>query len=631
MNARLFLRLNMKKIVFLALTIFLAGALWPVSALAVEKIDSFDVDIKINQDASLNVSEEIKYDFGNAQKHGIFRTIPIKYKARGGNYNLRLSDIKVTDEKGVSYNFQKSFPGNNIEIKIGDSDKFVTGEKTYVINYKIKRAINYFENQDELYWNVTGNEWPVSIEKASALIILPEAVSVGSLQLKCFAGSYGSSAGCSGGDGLVNGNNINFSQSKLSAGEGMTVAVGFPKNLVNKPGRTELFLETLKDNWILFLPLAVFIILFYLWYTRGRDPAGRGTIIAQFEAPDKLTPAEIGTIMDEKVQNKDITAEIINLAVRGYLKITRLEKDKLFFKSTDYLLEKLKEESDLENEYEKILLEGLFKKKNTKKSIKDIKEALEKIKKSGEENFVSKMLVNILEPAVSLSEREGQAGNEKDKKVVKLSDLANSFYKDLEKTKKELYKTVLHKGYFSKNPKKVRGLYITIGIIILFLSFFAAGIFGGLGVASFIISGLLTIIFGLFMPAKTRKGVLVKEHILGLKQYLSVAEKDRIEFHNAPEKNPKRFEKLLPYAMALGVEKEWAKQFKNIYDKQPDWYSGSGAASFNALALTHSLDDFSSSANTTLASKPSSASGGGSRFSGGGSGGGFGGGGGGSW
>lgn len=620
----------------------------PFSVLAAEKIGSFDAVIKINQDASVEVSEKIKYDFENIQKHGIFRTIPIKYKVRGGNYNLRISDIKVTDEKGVPYNFQKSFPGRNIEIKIGDGDKFVTGEKTYIINYKIKRAVNYFENHDELYWNITGNEWPVEIEKASALVILPEEINSNNLQLKCFAGNYSSSTGCSGEQGLISGDKIYFSQDKLSAGEGMTVVVGFSKNLIVKPSWLELILETLKDNWILFLPFITFAVLFYLWRTRGRDPAGRGTIIAQFDAPDKLTPAEIGVIINEKVHNKDITAEIINLAVKGYLKITRIEKDKLFFKSTDYLLEKLKEENDLENEYERILLGGLFKKKNIKKSIKDIKKILAD-KKIESKKFISTALLNVLEKVVNVAGGSEQA--EKDKNIVKLSSLADSFYKDLEKIKKELYETVVEKGYFSKSPKKVRNTYIAIGVTALCSSWPMAMVFGGLGVFGFIVSGLLIIIFGLFMPAKTKKGTLAKEHILGFKKYLSVAEKDRIEFHNAPtsakatagrlsfakamagrpEKNPDRFEKLLPYAMALGVEEEWAKQFEGIYDKQPDWYSGSNAAGFNALALTHSLDNFSSSAKSTLASSPSSASGGGSGFSGGGSGGGFGGGGGGSW
>ena len=133
------------------------------------------------------------------------------------------------------------------------------------------------------------------------------------------------------------------------------------------------------------------------------------------------------------------------------------------------------------------------------------------------------------------------------------------------------------------------------------------------------------------MPKKTRQGVLAKEHILGLKQYLTVAEKDRIKFHNAPEKNPEHFEKLLPYAMVLGVERDWAKQFEGIYNKQPDCYNDSSGVPFSALVLSNSLDSFQTKANSALASRPSSASSGGSGFSGGVSGGGFGGGGGGSW
>ncbi|MBU2028957.1 DUF2207 domain-containing protein [Patescibacteria group bacterium] len=130
-----------------------------------EIIDSFDAEVKINADASFNVSEKIQYGFGAAQKHGIFRTIPIKYQARGGNYNLRVSDISVTDEKGNNYNFTTSYPNDDLEIKIGDADKLVSGQKIYVINYVIGRAINYFDTYDEFYWNATGNGWPVAIKK----------------------------------------------------------------------------------------------------------------------------------------------------------------------------------------------------------------------------------------------------------------------------------------------------------------------------------------------------------------------------------------------------------------------------------------------------------------------------------
>ena len=341
----------------------------------------------------------------------------------------------------------------------------------------------------------------------------------------------------------------------------------------------ESFLETLKDNWILFIPVIVLGILLNLWYAKGKDPKGRGTIIAQFDAPDNLTPAEVGTVIDEKVQNKDISSEIINLAVRGYLKITRIESKKLIFKSTDYQLDKLKIEDGLDNDFDKKLVKGLFGSKDS----------------------------------------------------VKLSDLKNKFYDDLAKIKKQLYKVVVKKGYFPRNPNKVRGVYAGVGIVLVFITFFVGPIFGGFGIFSLLSSAVLIIIFSFIMPVRTLKGVHAREHILGLKRYLSVAEKDRIEFHNAPKKDPKQFEKLLPYAMVLGVEKKWAEQFKDIYSQQPGWYNDPTGAGFNSVVLANSLSSFSASANTTMVSRPSSASGGGSGFSGGGGGGGFGGGGGGSW
>lgn len=133
------------------------------------------------------------------------------------------------------------------------------------------------------------------------------------------------------------------------------------------------------------------------------------------------------------------------------------------------------------------------------------------------------------------------------------------------------------------------------------------------------------------MPAVTKKGAELKENILGFKDFLSVTETDRLKFHNAPEKTPESFEKFLPYAMVLGVEKEWSKQFEGIYNQQPNWYEDSSGRMFNAMILSSIVSDFSSSATAAMSSQPSSAAGGGSGFSGGGGGGGFGGGGGGSW
>ena len=567
--------------------VFLCGSNFAMAA--GEKIDSFDATIRMNADASVAVTERIDYDFDALEKHGIYRDIPVRYDARGGNYNVRISDISVTDEKGAAYDFVVSDRGNDKEIKIGDADTFVTGKKTYVISYKIERVINYFEGYDELYWNVTGSGFVVPITKASARVILPASFTKEDTPIKCFSGAAGSTKSCDVLGYIFEADNVlvseaDFATRNLSVGEGLTVVVGVPKGVIYQPTRSEMFRTTIIDNVVLFVPFLMFFAAFFIWRKRGKDPAGRGTIITEFDVPDNVTPAEVGTIMDERCEQKELSAEIIELAVKGYLKIKREEREVLFIKSAQYSFEKLKEADDALSEHEKILLLGIFEKGDS----------------------------------------------------VKLSDLKSTFYKKYNLFTKDVYASVSRKGYFFKNPQEARIKYFVIylfllaGIYIVIFSFLGAAL-GVYAVLSFIISLAIAGIFSFVMPQKTEAGVLLKEKILGLKNYLTVAEKDRLEFHNAPEKSPEQFEKLLPYAIALSVEKKWAKQFEGVYNTSPTWYEDSrGFNNFTAVYFVDSLNDFRTDFNSSVVT--SAAASGSSGFGGGGfSGGGFGGGGGGSW
>ena len=614
----------MKKLFFsfaLILTFFVPSLIR--AEISGEQIDNFNIEININQDSGLDVSERIVYNFGDVQRHGIYRDIPYKYQARGGNYNLRISDFAVVDENGQAYNFEISNSGDDKRIKIGDADKYVSGVKTYIITYKIKRAINYFDDYDELYWNAIGNAWGVPIYNARVAVNFPNDLSEAEIKAACFAGVYGSNAACLA-ESYKTGESDKFSgavfgQDYLDPGEGMTVVIGLPKGQIYEPSVLENFLEILKDNWILFLPIIVFFAMFFYWKKKGKDPRGRGTIIAEFDAPDNLTPPEVGTLIDERADNKDVSAGIVNLAVKGYLKINYLEDSGFLFNNSDYVLTRLKEPDSNLNDWEKKLLKKLFKKDYIDDSVRNLKSQLEK-NNSKKDSLAFKIIENLI------SEHEDNK-----KAIIKLADLKESFYKDLAVLKEDLYKDLVAKEYFAANPQKVRTAWVALGVLIIFGGFFMAGFFGIIGLVSFIISGVIVIVFGIFMPKRTEEGVLAREHILGLREYLQVAESDRIKFHNAPEKKPEVFEKFLPYAMVLGVEKEWARQFEDIYKANPDWYENSTGAHFTALALANNLGNFQTSANSAMATAPSSASGGGSGFSGGGSGGGFGGGGGGSW
>ncbi|MDD5040426.1 MAG: DUF2207 domain-containing protein, partial [Patescibacteria group bacterium] len=370
----------------------------------------------------------------------------------------------------------------------------------------------------------------------------------------------------------------------LSLTEGISIVAGWPVGVVQEPSTGQVFLWFVTDNWPVGIPVIVFIAIFYLWYTRGRDPKVPDTLIPEYEAPDAMSAAVLGTVLDERVDIKDISAAIIQLAVKGYIKIKEIEKKKIIGSSRDYELIKLKNADSNLLEYEKKIVDAIFGSNNSKK----------------------------------------------------VSDLANKFYKNIDTIREKIYQQVVSDDFFPSSPDKVRSNYMIIFFFLIPLGIIIGAWMGStVSAISIIGSGIIAMFLARIMPRKTKKGALAHQKILGFKWFLSVTERERIKFHNAPAKSPKEFELLLPYAMVLGVEKEWAAQFKDIYLTPPEWYEGNAGSAFGALYLTSALGSLSTNLNSSMTSRPASsgAGGGHSGFSSGGgfSGGGFGGGGGGRW
>ena len=576
----------MFKKLFLAVAISVFLFALPVHA--EEKINNFVSNIKINSDASFHVEEKIDYDFENLEKHGIYRDIVYKYNINDKTYIINIDNVSVTDENNNKVNFVVSDIRGIKNIRIGDADILVSGRKTYIINYDVERALNSFENNDELYWNVTGNGWNVPIENVETIIELPTSSPIMDSQVTCYAGDYGSKDTCTSFDFKFVANSTEdisgavFHTKDLLANQGMSVVLGFAKNIVNIKVEEPLPTIPLWLSIILLivvfggLPIFVLIVMILIWFYKGRDENLHDPIIAQYDSPDNLPPGVVGTILDERVDKQDVSSEIIYLAIAGYFKINRLESKKFLIKSVDYQLDKLKEADDNLKEYQKILLNAFFKKGNS----------------------------------------------------VKLSTLKYELFADFKKATKEMYNFVSDNNYFVKNPTKVRLYYNIIGMVFVGLGMFTFPVLTMFSVLGLGVSGVIIILFAAVMSKRTLKGIKARNYILGLKEYIKVAEKERIKFHNAPEKNPQTFEKFLPYAMVFGLEKEWAKQFEGIYLEQPTWYSGADLATFSAISFVSELGNFGTVANTSFAQNSGSSSG----FSSGGfSGGGFGGGGGGSW
>jgi hypothetical protein len=334
-----------------------------------EEIRNFSTDITVNRDSTINIVERIDYDFGPVSHHGIFRDIPYRYKTTLGSQTANISDINVTDENGDTYPFTTTKVGNDVEIRIGGANATITGEHIYVLHYVVNRALGYFQNYDEIYWNATGNRWNVTIDLATATVHLPSDIQP--TQSSCYVGSLGSNESCSS---VPAPDGLSFSVGRqLLPNEGLTVAVGFPKGVVSKPSVLENILNFVKDNIFVFLPVVVFIIMLTLWWKKGRDPKGSGVIVAEYDAPENLSPIEIASILSVSLPDYAISSEMIYLATKGYLKITKVKTEGVIFSKYDYEITLLKEYTDLEK-FDTTLLQGLFATGNTVKlsSLKNI-------------------------------------------------------------------------------------------------------------------------------------------------------------------------------------------------------------------------------------------------------------------
>jgi uncharacterized membrane protein YgcG len=365
--------------------------------------------------------------------------------------------------------------------------------------------------------------------------------------------------------------------------EGLTAVVGWDKGLVAEPTTSDRALGFLASNWPLGLPLLVLAGMFALWRRVGRDPETL-PVAVRYEPADSLTPAEAGTLLDESADMRDITATMVDLAVRGHLRIEERDEKVLLglMNKKEYVFHRLTPASGgvpLQR-HESLVLDGLF---------------------------------------------DGGANE------VRLSELDNEFYRHLGRIKDSIQNRLVDRGFYRSRPDKVKGRWIAgaavLGAVIGFGgSVIAAGldmtplpwVIAGIG------SGLVMLAFSWIMPARTVEGARALERVRGFEEFLRRVEGERFE---RLVKTPEMFERFLPFAMAFGVERKWAKAFQDIYRDPPQWYVGHSSGPFNMNGFTSRLSDMSSRASSAMSSSPRSS--GGSGFSGGSSGGGSGGGGGG--
>ena len=565
---------------------FLTG----VAAAKSWRVSDFQDSIHVEKDGSAYVTERIAIAF-EGEWHGIHRTIPIEYPGPNGtNYELFLRIISITDDSGNKLKYDSSVANGSRDLKIYIPNAVDT-TRTVEITYRVLDGTRFFKDYDEFYWNVTGNDWPVPIDHASATVSFPEN-SAGSLRVQAFTGVYGSSERNATAelDGAV----ANFAtNAPLPMRGGLTIDVYIPQGILKEPNAITKFFWLVGGNPVLFLPLVTLAAMFALWWWKGRDPDAGVSVAPMYEPPPGISPAEAGTLLDDSIHPRDITSTMVDLAVRGYIKIEETAEKVLLFTHKDYIFHLLKPRekwgADLVP-HERVMLENVF------------------------------------------------AGGQE----TRLSDLKNRFYTAVPIIREDIMSALKNKGIYLLDPESANG-YSVIAAVVILIPF---AVFQYLGWANFLnsipllvvcllVSGVIWFLFARVMTAKTIKGARTRIEVLGFQEFMNRVDGERLKLMP-----PTTFEKFLPYAMALGVEHHWAQAFAGIVKDPPQWYVGPGGyvGGFNPIFFSSSMHSMATDMHQVFVSAPrasSSGSGFGSGgFGGGGggfSGGGFGGGGGGAF
>jgi uncharacterized membrane protein len=567
------------------LFLLLCLAVTPAVAQHSWRIARFQSNIAVMQDGTMIVTEHIGLVFIGSW-HGIHRTIPIEYPGpHGSNYTLFLKIRSVTDENGAPLKYESSINNGYRDLKIYIPGA-VNTTKEVQISYEVVNGIRFFDSYDELYWNVTGNDWPVPIDYAEGFVLFPQNAA-GQLRAQGFTGVYGSHD--TEVSTKVDGNKVDIETTNpLPMRGGLTIDVYIPKGILKEPGAFTRLGWYLQSNPIVLLPVLAFAVMFTMWWYKGRDPDPGLSVAPMYSPPKDLSPAECGSLIDDAVDPRDITSTIVDLAVRGYIHIEEKTQKVLLFSNTDYIFKLLKPEGEWKDlrAHERAMLQNMF------------------------------------------------AGGAD---VIHLSDLKNRFYLALPGVKQSVLSELKQKSMYSVDPDSANA-YRILGILLIAAPFVILQVLGiaqfflapGVAIISIIVSLAIVFLLGRLMTAKTLKGVRTVVEIRGFREFMNRVEGDRLR--TMP---PDTFEKFLPYAMALGVEKHWAHAFQGIVQNPPTWYAGPQPyAYFNPIFFTNSMQMMTNSTYEAFTAAPRASSSGsgfssGGGFSGGGfSGGGFGGGGG---
>jgi uncharacterized membrane protein YgcG len=601
---------------FSVLLVGLAVAVLPArSGLAAggESISSYDTRLEVRPDGRLRVTETIRYDFGGNRRHGILRRIPARFRYDDTHDRIYpLSEVSISRDDHLEPVDHYSDSGYE-QFKIGNPDREITGAHTYVIAYTVSGALNDFPEHEELYWNAVGDEWNVPIGAATTTVTGPAAIS----RTACFAGPSDSHLSC--GSAVASGSTATFHHGALAPGSGLTIVVALPKGSVTSVAPILTQRRDLATTFratpatvggALGLALLGIGVAVGVGWRVGRDRRyigllpglvpehgeraaeerkpviGKPPVSVEFVPPERIRPGQVGTLIDERANVLDVTATIIDFAVRRHLLIRELPRAK----KPDWELVKLTSGDPAFLPYERKLFRALF----------------------------------------------------ADRDKVRLSQLRATFATDLGKVRRQLYTDMVTQGWYRASPARTRAAARRIAVLVLFASLVATGLLAALVHLGLLGLGLIAGAVALLVaagnfPARTGRGSAMLERVQGFRLYVATAEAEQIKFFE----REKIFSEYLPYAIVFGLADRWAKTFAGIANTAPDglprstpglyWYAGT--TEFNLDHFDGSLGNLTTMTTGAIAAATASAAGssglgggfGGTGYVGGGAGGGGGG------
>lgn len=593
-----------KTIRFLILT-FLCLFFLSRPALARENISDwyikdFKSEIIVNKDSSLSITENIIADCGNLYyKHGIFRILPTQYENNGTTIKTKILLENITDFEGKEYNYKtiNNRENHTITWQIGDPNKEVQGENFYKISYKIlNTAITSDPNKDELFLNLNGSFWTIDTDKYSAKITFPDVITKNNSSISLFSGSYGVDTNNLASYNWTGDHTIQIKANKpLLTNQGVTLSTSFPKNIISayKPQLSDYSDEMRQLIWLVF-PILILAICFIFWSIYGRDPRVKDVIVPEFSVPGDFAPLELGMLYSNgKMNNRYVTAAIVNLAIKGIITIEKIKLND----SEDYKIKMAHYDPKVITDSERHLINGIF--------------------------------------GIILDKE--QPLDQSYKYEISISELKRDFYHTVEFLQNYISADLEDQFLLDSNGRAIKKSMLGLAgfIILIYLRFFLITDFGLIFSVSVYTSIAILILFSIIMPKRTMRELELYKKILGFRLYLKTAEKNRQQFLE----NENIFEKILPYAIMFGLTDKWTSAMNTIYQEKfgtilPTnniiWLMGIDYNTLNIDSFAGQLRSLSEGISSIIPQTSGGfggfVGGGGGGFSGGGSGGGGGGG-----